>query len=269
MTGNPLLDVDRRLVVAHRGASANAPENTLPSFQLAVEQGADAIELDVRVTRDGVPVVLHDASLARTTGTAALVADISAERVSRADAGARFSPDDGRTFPWRGRGVRIPTLAEVLEAVRLPLLIELKEARGQEAVRRLLEARSAADRVVVASADWHALAAFRGSEFSLGASRREIVRLVAAAWTGWRPRAVAYRALSVPHSFHGMPVPTPRFIAAAHRLGCPVHVWTVDDPTTARRLWSHRTSGIVTNVPDVMVAVRQASPLATASAANP
>ncbi len=270
MTTSPLLQIGRRLVIAHRGASAYAPENTMPAFQLAVEQGADAIELDVRVTRDGVPVVLHDTTTARTTDVAGDLADTTADRLRAADAGARFSPDGGQTFPWQDRGVRIPTLAEVLQTIPdLPLLVEIKEPRGQGEVRQVLETHSAQHRVVVASADWRALAAFRDSGFSLGASRREIVRLYAGAWAGWAPRTVAYRVLSVPQSFHGLPVPTPRFVAAAHRRGCPVHVWTVDDPAAVRRLWGDGVSGIVTNVPDVMRQVRDTLPLNSDDAATP
>jgi glycerophosphoryl diester phosphodiesterase len=261
VTVNPLLDISRRLVIAHRGASAYAPENTIPAFQLAVDQGADAIELDVRVTRDGVPVVLHDATTARTTDIAVDLAQATASQLRVADAGARFSPDHGETFPWRGRAVRVPTLAEVLEATPdLPLLIEIKEPRGQTEVRRVLEAHAVVHRVVVASADWHALAAFRGGGFSLGASRREIARAYAGALTGVRPRTVAYRVLSVPQFFHGLPVPTRRFVAAAHRHGCPVHVWTVDDSAAAQRLWEVGVSGIVTNVPDVIRQVRHTLP---------
>jgi len=270
VTTNPLLEVGRRLVIAHRGASAYAPENTMPAFQLAVEQGADAIELDVRVTGDGVPVVLHDATTARTTDAALVLADTTVSQVRAVDAGARFSPDDGRTFPWWNRAVRVPTLTEVLEAIPdLPFLIEIKEPRGQVEVRRVLETHSAQHRVVVASADWHALAAFRDGRFSLGASRREIMLLSAGAWAGWAPRTVAYRVLSVPLSFYGLSVPTSRFVAAAHRRGCPVHVWTVDDPAVARRLWGDRVSGIVTNVPDVMRQVRDTLPFTPDAASSP
>jgi len=269
VTTNLLLQVDRRLVIAHRGASAYAPENTIPAFRLAVEQGADAIELDVRVTSDGVPVVLHDATTARTTDVAMDLVDTTAGQLRAADAGARFSPDDGRTYPWHGLTVQVPLLAEVLETIPdLPLLIEIKEPRGQTEVRRVLEAHSAVNRVVVASADWHALETFRDGGFSLGASRREIARAYAGAWAGWNSRTVAYRVLSVPQSFHGLPIPTPRFMAAAQRRGCPVHVWTVDDPAAARRLWAVGVSGIVTNVPDVMRKVRDTLPLHSDDAAT-
>jgi glycerophosphoryl diester phosphodiesterase len=257
MAANPLLDIDARLVIAHRGASAYAPENTIPAFRLAVEQGADALEFDVRVTRDGVPVVLHDATTDRTTDVRLALADASSSHVLQADAGATFSPDNGRTFPWRGKGVRIPTLAEVLESIpHLPLLVEIKEPRGQEEIRRVLEAHRSGERSVVASADWHALKVFRSGSFSLGASRREITHLYFGSWVGWTPRSVPYQALSVPEAYRGLTIPTSKFVSSARRLGCPVHVWTVDDPAVARRLWRRGVSGIVTNIPDRIGAVR-------------
>src|SRR5204862_7422311 len=96
---NPLLDLDARPVIAHRGASGVAPENTLPAFELALRQGADALELDVRLTRDGAAVVIHDATLERTTDLAGPVLAHTLAELRMADAGARFTLDRGRTFP--------------------------------------------------------------------------------------------------------------------------------------------------------------------------
>ena len=136
---NPLLDLSARPVIAHRGASAHAPENTLPAFELAVRQGADAFELDVRLTRDGAPVVMHDETLERTTSLIGLVRARTLAELRAADAGCSFTPDGGRTLPFRDRGVRIPTLAEVLWAFpAMPVLVEVKEPEVQEAVRRVL-----------------------------------------------------------------------------------------------------------------------------------
>ena len=136
---NPLLDLSARPVIAHRGASASAPENTLPAFELAAQQGADAFELDVRLTRDGAPVVIHDATLERTTSLTGPVRARTLAELRAADAGHWYTPDGGRTMPCRDHGVRIPTLAEVLWAFpAMPVLIEVKEPEVQEAVRRVL-----------------------------------------------------------------------------------------------------------------------------------
>jgi len=251
---NPLLDLAARPVIGHRGASGEAPENTLPAFELALAQGAHALELDVRVSADGVPLVLHDPALDRTTDRSGLLATISAAEAREADAGAQFTPDGGATHPWRGRGVRIPTLAEVLDGFpETPLLIELKEAAAQNAVRQLLLQRNASARSVVASEDAAALEAFRSPPFLVAASGEDIKRLYFGTLFGVAPATVPYRLLSVPVRHRGLPVPTRRFVRAARRLGCPVHVWTVNQPGLASRLWQRGVCGIITNVPEMVL----------------
>jgi glycerophosphoryl diester phosphodiesterase len=255
---NPLLDLLARPVIAHRGASGHAPENTLPAFELAVRQGADALELDVRLTRDGAAVVIHDASLERTTDVAGPVRGRTLAELRATDAGHRYTRDRGRTFPFRGTGVRIPTLAEVLWSFpAVPVLVEVKEPEVQEAVRRVLLEESAADRCVVVSEDVTALEALRQPPFICGASAAEISELY---WAALLRRALPrprYRLLSVPMWHRGLPVPTRSFVAAARRLGCPVHVWTVNDAATARRLWARGVAGVVTDVPDKIAPTRK------------
>jgi glycerophosphoryl diester phosphodiesterase len=257
---NPLLDLEARPVIAHRGASAYAPENTLPAFELAVEQGADAFELDVRLTRDGAAVVIHDDTLDRTTDLSGPVRARTLAELRLADAGHQQSPDGGHTFPFRHKEVRIPTLAEVLWAFpAMPVMIEVKEPEVQEAVRRVLLEGDAAERCVLASEHLGALELFRQEPFACGAAGPEISALYRGAVLRRPPRECGYRLLSVPLRWHGLPVPTRAFVRAARALGAPVHVWTVNDPATARRLWARGVAGIVTNVPDVIGAARASS----------
>jgi glycerophosphoryl diester phosphodiesterase len=247
---NPLLDLAARPVIAHRGASGSAPENTIAAFQQAVEEGADAFELDVRLTADGVPVVLHDALLDRTTQVRARLGDLAFADLRNVDAGARFTPDRGRTYPFRGREIRIPALGEVLQAFpEMPILVELKEVAAQEAVRELVLEARAADRCVLASEHHAALDLFRKPPFAVAASSAEIGSLYRGALLRRPPSSVSYRALSVPERHRGLRVPTRGFVAAARRLGCPVHVWTVNEAPAARRLWETGVCGIVTNFP--------------------
>jgi glycerophosphoryl diester phosphodiesterase len=254
---NPLLDLSARPVIAHRGASAYAPENTLEAFDLAVKQGADALELDIRLTRDGAPAVIHDATLDRTTDLTGPVRARTLAELRRADAGHRFTTDGGRTTPYRGAGIRVPTLAEVLWTFpAVPVMVEVKEPEVQEVVRRVLKEQGAADRVVVASEHIGALELFREAPFACGASGPEISELYWAVLLRRPLPRVRHRLLSVPLRYRGLPVPTRGFVAAARRLGCPVHVWTVNDPATARRLWARGVAGVVTNVPDAIVPAR-------------
>ena len=195
--------------------------------------GADAIELDVRLARDGTPVVIHDAMLDRTTSARGPVASRTAEELAAVQVGSTTG---------------VPSLELVLREIVLPILLEVKEPEAQEAVAGMLLKANAADRVVVASAHDEALAAFRRPPFLVGASARDILRLWLAPLRGLPElRCVAY---SVPWRHRGvLPVPTRRFVANAHALGASVHVWTVDDPALAQRLWARGVNGIVTNEP--------------------
>jgi glycerophosphoryl diester phosphodiesterase len=118
------------VVVAHRGASAHAPENTMDAFRLAVEMGADAIELDVHATRDGKLAVIHDDTLDRTTDGTGAISALTMDEIRKADAGARFAAPDG-SFPFAGQGLQVPTLPEVVDWLPdgVGLVVELK-ARG-------------------------------------------------------------------------------------------------------------------------------------------
>jgi glycerophosphoryl diester phosphodiesterase len=250
---NPLLDLDARPIIAHRGASGSAPENTMPAFQLALQQGADAIELDVRLTADGVPVVLHDAALDRTTDHRGLLRNHTLAELREIDAGARCTMDGGRTFPFRQGAIRIPTLADVLRGFpEVPVLVEIKEVAAQEAVREVVLEERAVERCVLASEQHAALEVFRKPPFAVAASGAEIGSLYRGTLLRRIPTQVVYRTLSVPERHRGLRVPTRAFVAAARRLGCPVHVWTINDPTTARRLWDTGVAGIVTNFPERM-----------------
>ncbi len=211
------------------------------------------------MTADGVPVVLHDPALDRTTDRAGSVARLPLEIVRQADAGHRFTPD-GHAFPWRGRGLRVPTLAEVLDALpATPLLLELKTPAAAPTVRRLLEERDAIGRCVVASFHRAALESFPRPPFRRAATRADTARLWAAALVGLPLDAGVCDLLAVPERWHGLPVVTRRLVRMAHAAGCPVHVWTVNDAPAAGRLWSRGVSGIVTDYPGRLAAHRPAA----------
>jgi glycerophosphoryl diester phosphodiesterase len=251
-----LLRLEARPIVGHRGASARAPENTLASFELALADGAEALELDVRLSADGVPIVLHDPTLDRTTDASGPVATLPLERIQGADAGARFTAD-GVTFPYRRRGIVVPTLEEVLATFpEVPLLIEIKTREASEAVKRAVAARGAIGRCLLMSFDDAALTPFREEPWLVGATSSETSRLLAAAALGRAPERVGYRALSIPPRHRGIPLPVAMLARAARRLGCPVHVWTVDSVAFARRLWARGAAGVFTKAPALKPAAR-------------
>ena len=244
---------------AHRGASAQAPENTLEAFRLAVEAGAGGLELDVRMTRDGEVVVIHDATVDRVTDGSGAVAGMTLEEVRRLDAGYSFSPDGGQTFPYRGRGVRIPTLAEVYEEFPETCVnADIKEVQpgAEEAVLRVIQDAGAEERTLVASTDHAVLRRFRkvsGGLISTGASRREIAAFYALSRLHLEALLdPAYEALQVPVEHRGIELVTPRSVRAAHSRGVRVDVWTINDAAEMRRLLDLGVDVIMTDYPEVL-----------------
>jgi glycerophosphoryl diester phosphodiesterase len=145
------------IVVAHRGASAQAPENTMEAFRLGVEAGADAIELDVHLTADGQLAVIHDETLDRTTDRTGPVAGLTMDDIREADAGATFARTDDSGYPFAGRGMRVPTLPEVLDWLPdgIGLVVEIKARAAADAVVEALRAHPVRDdgRLAVISFD--------------------------------------------------------------------------------------------------------------------
>lgn len=237
------LDLSARPVLGHRGASGLRPENTLAAFLLARDLGADGIECDIRLSADGVPVVHHDPTLDRTTNRRGPLDRLTARELAAVDAGG-------------GEGV--PTAEAVLEALGdLPVMFELKEARAARPLLAVIQRCGAAGRVAIASFQRAALEPLRDTGIPLGACQPEIARSVAGALLGWPPGRVPWRFYAVPDRYRdALPVPTRRFVTRARRQGCPVHVWTVDDPALATRLWGLGVSGIITNRPDLILAAR-------------
>lgn len=220
---------------AHRGASARAPENTLAAFDLAREDGADGIELDVHLSRDGIPVVIHDETLERTTNGRGAVSSLRASELRRLDAGRWFAP----AFA----GERIPLLSEVLAwaGEDMPLNVELKTLRAGEATLRLLKDYPRR-RVLVSSFNHRLLAALREAEPRLPLGFLCDARL----WRLGLRRALAAGAFS----FH--PRADLVSVALARRVkeaGLALYPWTVDDAGRAARLLRLGATGLFTNRP--------------------
>jgi glycerophosphoryl diester phosphodiesterase len=255
---HPFFDIPRPHLFAHRGASAEAPENTLPAFARAIEHGVRYLELDCHATRDGEIVVLHDAELERTTNGAGPVSALSFAELERIDAGYRFSPD-GRTFPFRGRGVRVPRFAEVLEGFPgAHLNLEVKQAGPAvaEQVVRMIQRANAQGRVLLAAAEEEILARIAALDpgTALGSSIVDIAEFVKAAaqnrLASFTPRG---HALQVPPDAFGRPLVTRELVEAAHALGLFVHVWTINDAPEMQRLHALGVDGVMSDDPRLLL----------------
>lgn len=260
VTTHPLLAAGRRLVVGHRGNRAHAPENTLPAFAEAVALGVDALELDVRLSADGEVVVLHDPTVDRTTNGHGAAADLPYATLAGLDAGYHFSRDGGRTTPWRGRGAGIPRLADVLAAFpATPLLIEIKVAEAAAPLRRVIEAAGATGRCIVESFVHASKAPFAGSAVAVGASRRDLVRLLPRALAGQAPPYLPFAFMAIPTTYAGLPLPVAGFVRATAPHRAPVHCWTINDPREAERLWQAGVTAIITDDPALILPLREAA----------
>jgi glycerophosphoryl diester phosphodiesterase len=247
---------------AHRGASARAPENTLEAFRLGMEAGAGGLELDVHMSLDKEVVVIHDPTVDRTTDGSGAVARMTLEEIKALDAGYRFSPDGGSTYPYRGRGLSLPTLAEVYEEFpNTPANIEIKEAQPgvEEAVLGVIREAGAVGRTLVASNRHGVVRRFRrisGGRISTAASRREIARFYLLSRLRLeRLLRPAYDALQVPPDYRGTRVVTRRFLEAAHARGVRVDVWTINDPDEMRRVLDLGSDGVMTDRPEELAGV--------------
>jgi glycerophosphoryl diester phosphodiesterase len=243
----------RPLVLAHRGASADAPENTLAAFHAAVVQRADGFELDVWRCGSGEPVVIHDASADRTGGSGLDVRAATLSQLRQLDVGA-----------WKGerhRGERIPLLAEVLATFPQAFVnVELKSDRVGDprlalAVARLVRELGARERVVVSSFDYVLLAAFRlfAPEVPAG--------LLLAGDQRWRLREALGGALLRPDAVHPeLALASDERVAAWRRRGLDVNVWTVDDGVEVERLARAGAAAVISNRPGLArEAVRRAT----------
>lgn len=245
-----LWDPNARIVIAHRGNRVGAPENTLESLSQAVALGADALEFDVRVTRDGVPVVMHDADLDRTTNGHGRVDAYTINEIRTLDAGAR-SPSSG------GQRHAIPTLEEVLDRFReIPCVIEVKEIGAAEATEQCIRRFGAQERVLIGSAEDDVMERFYRSGLRTCASRRDAAVLIPLALAGIAPPAPSYHVLSITPNYHGFPLPVLRMAAAVRKAGVATQVWTVNDPVEASALWAGGVAGIVTDDPAALIRVR-------------
>ena len=238
----PRAPAERPLVFAHRGGGALAPENTLAAFDNGLAHGADGIELDVHLSRDGIVVVHHDRTLERTTILTGPVDQRTGDELARAD---------------------VPALDAVLARYPdIPIIVELKvnTADLARAVVDVIRKHGAVERVCLGSFGTRVLRAARALEPALAtsAAREEVRWALYRSWCRWPVARAAYAGYQVPEHAGSTRVVSPRFVAGAHRAGLGVHVWTVDTEPGARRLLAWGVDALITDRPDLIVPVARA-----------
>jgi len=244
----------RPVVIAHRGNSAHAPENTLEALKQAVALKVDGVEFDVQLTADGQLVVMHDPTVDRTTDGSGEVSRLTLEELRALDAGYRFGP---HTYPYRERGIRIPTVAEALDVTDpLDLIIEVKTLETAEPLLALIRSRGDEKRVTVGSFVSGALLPFRRAGVKTTATFQEARDLLAPALLGIRRRSAPYSTLSVPPRYKGIPLPLGAMSRTLAPAGVGVQVWTVNDPREARQLWQKGVQGILSDDPASIMKAR-------------
>lgn len=271
------------VTIAHAGAQGHAPPNTMPAFELAAELGADVLEMDVQLTADDVLVVIHDGTVDATTDGTGRVRDLTLAEIKELDAGHAYPGPDG-DFPFAGRGVEVPTLAEVFAAFPdAELLVEMKTESGPEIVGALVDLirdQGREDRTVVASFDRELLLELRAAIPALPTNMPEdeaftfVALQLAGAHRWWSPPAQFLQVpvtwdLSTPIQWEDFRVVTSGFLRAAGDRGVEVHVWTINDPEEMHRLLNIGVHGILTDFPDRLEAVIAEREAAATARADP
>lgn len=255
------------VLLAHRGFSGRFPENTMLAFAKAAELPIDGLEMDIYATRDDVLVISHDDSLPRTTNGNGRIQEHTLAELKELDAGYRFTPDDGQTFPFRGQGITMPTLEEVLARFTdLWINVDIKqhEPRVVSLFCDLIRRHGAAEQLCVGSFSSETVQRFRAQcpEVTTLASRSEIRGLYA-----WH---LFYMSRFFQKGGHAMQIPpqkekfgltfnmtTSRFIRAAHAHNMAIHLWTINEPAAMQRHVDQGVDGLITNFPDRAAAVLQ------------
>jgi glycerophosphoryl diester phosphodiesterase len=248
--------------IAHRGGAALRPENTLPAFAHAVELGADVLEMDVHATADGVVVLCHDPTVDGTTDGTGAIAAMSFAQLQQLDAAYRFTPDGGASFPFRGQGIRIPTLEDVLTTFpALPVSIEIKQYAPSivDAVLDVVRRTDADRRAVVVAFDQATMDAVRTAappELLTGMSLPEMVALNALDDAGEATYVPPAPVAQLPLQWV-----TAALMARTERLGIVVQVWTVNRAEDMQRMLALGLHGVMTNDPATLAAVLETAGL--------
>ena len=252
------------LVIAHQGGDGVWPGDTMYAFEKAVEIGADVLEMDAHITKDGRIVLMHDETVDDTTDGTGLIEEMTLEELKKLDAAYDWSNDGGQTFPYRGQGIQVPTLDELFEKFpQMRYVIEIKLTKNpiDKPMCDLIRKHNMQDKVLIASFHDDAMAMFRETcpEVATSASRTEVRNYVllgkAFLWGFYVPKFQSIQPPFDPKDSLNIPIMTKRFISESHAKNIRVEPWTVDDPELMKQYIEWGVDGIITDRPDLMVEV--------------
>jgi glycerophosphoryl diester phosphodiesterase len=253
---------NKPLVFAHQGAENLWPSNTLFAFQHAAEMGVDVLDMDMHMTKDGALVLMHDQTVDRTTDGTGAIRDLTLDEIQHLDAGYRFSADEGKTHPYRGQGLTVPTLEELFQTFPDKRFgIEIKQTEPVATAQRfcaLIRQYNMQDKVLVSSFRQENMDAFRAEcpEVATSATENEVRLFYVFFRLGLSDLLTpGYNSFQVPEESGGIHLLTPRFVAAAHRRGLAVQPWTINETEDLKRILALGVDGINTDNPDRLFAL--------------
>jgi glycerophosphoryl diester phosphodiesterase len=250
------------LVFAHQGGENLWPSNTLLAFENSAELGADVLDTDMHLTKDGVLVLMHDETVDRTTDGHGAIRDLTLAEIKQLDAAYNFSTDNGQTFPFRGQGITVPTLEELFTAFPAKRLgIEIKQtdplptAQKFCAVIRQYQLESS---VLVSSFRQENMDAFRKEcpAVATSATENEVRFFYVLFRVGLSGLVTPnYNSMQVPEASGGLLILSPQFVEAAHKRGLAVQPWTINDEEDLKHILALGVEGINTDNPDRLLAL--------------
>ncbi len=244
------------LVIAHRGGAGISPENTLFAYRRAIDLGVDMLELDIHRTIDGELVVIHDSKVDRTTDGSGAIAAMTLEEIKKLDAGFRWTNDGGKTFPFRGQNIQIPTLREVFEAfpgTKINVEPKYETPSPVAPLCNLIKEFNREDKVIIGSFRDEVLEDFRKtcSNVATSASPSEATFFMARYKIGLSQNSSPQmQVLQIPQRIGSLQIVDENYIKAIHERHLDVHVWTINDVEDMKRLIEIKADGIMTDYPD-------------------
>ena len=253
---------NKPLVFAHQGGEGLWPSNTMLGFDNSAKLGADVLDTDMHMTKDGALVLMHDETVNRTTNGTGAIRDLTLAEIKKLDAAYSFSTDGGKTFPYRGQGVTVPTLEELFRAYPDKRIgIEIKQTEPEATAKAFCQAIRKANmqnKVLVSSFRQQNMLAFRREcpEIATSATEIEARDFFVAQMIGLQGIITPeYQSLQIPERNSGFTLLTAQFIAAAHSRGLPVQPWTINTEDDLRRIIALGVDAINTDYPDRMLKI--------------